>query len=40
MLFGELVSGIEVVDAIATVKTAPLDRPIKEVIIRASRVLE
>jgi cyclophilin family peptidyl-prolyl cis-trans isomerase len=38
--FGELVKRMKVLDAITTVETSPLDRPIKEVIIIAIRVSE
>ncbi|EDP71702.1 putative peptidyl-prolyl cis-trans isomerase [Flavobacteriales bacterium ALC-1] len=39
-VFGELVKGIDVVDAIASVETSPLDRPKTDVVIISVRVLE
>ena len=30
-VFGEVISGLEVIDAIAAVKTAPGDRPVEDV---------
>lgn len=35
-VFGEVISGIEVVDRIATVQTAPGDRPVKEIKMRVT----
>lgn len=39
-VFGELVQGFEVLDAIATAKTTSLDRPLKDVVIKAMRILK
>lgn len=39
-VFGEVVSGIEVVDSIATVATNPLDRPIQDVRILKAEVIQ
>lgn len=39
-VFAEVVSGMEVVDSIAAVRTNPLDRPIEDVRILTARVLE
>lgn len=39
-VFGEVISGLEVVDAIAAVETNPQDRPIKEVRILSMRILQ
>jgi cyclophilin family peptidyl-prolyl cis-trans isomerase len=39
-VFGELVTGFDVLDRIANTKTAPGDRPVKDVIIIKARILE
>jgi peptidyl-prolyl cis-trans isomerase B (cyclophilin B) len=39
-VFGEVISGLEVVDSIAAVKTNDLDRPIKDVIILKAEVIQ
>jgi cyclophilin family peptidyl-prolyl cis-trans isomerase len=39
-VFGEVISGLEVVDAIAAVETNKQDRPLKEVRILSMRILE
>lgn len=39
-VFGEVISGLEVVDAIATVETNALDRPLKDVRILSATILE
>lgn len=39
-VYGELVSGMEVLDAIATVKTAPGDRPVEDVRIMKAKLLK
>jgi cyclophilin family peptidyl-prolyl cis-trans isomerase len=39
-VFAEVVSGMEVVDSIAAVRTNPLDRPVEDVRILTARVLE
>lgn len=38
-VFGKVVEGMEVVDAMGKVKTGPTDRPVKEVKIESARVL-
>ena len=38
-VFGKVVEGMEVVDAMGKVKTGPMDRPVKEVKIESARVL-
>ena len=38
--FGRVIEGIEVVDAIAAVKTGTNDRPVQDVVIRSIRVTE
>lgn len=38
-IFGEVISGLEVVDSIAAVKTNDLDRPIKDVRILSAKVI-
>jgi cyclophilin family peptidyl-prolyl cis-trans isomerase len=37
-VFGKVVSGMDVVDAIATVKTRPGDVPVETVLIKSIRV--
>jgi len=39
-VFGEVVSGFDVIDSIATVKTNPMDRPLLDVRIQSVRVKE
>ena len=39
-VFGKVVSGIEVVDAIAKVKTNSQDRPLEDVVIEKAEILE
>jgi cyclophilin family peptidyl-prolyl cis-trans isomerase len=39
-VYGELVSGMDVLDAIATVKTAPGDRPVEDVRILQAKLLK
>ena len=36
--FGHVISGIEVVDAIASVRTSPNDRPLETVVIKDIRI--
>jgi peptidylprolyl isomerase len=38
--FGKVVAGMETVDAIAKVRTNPMDRPLKDVVIVEAKVLE
>ncbi len=38
--FGKVVAGMEVVDAIAKVRTNPMDRPLKDVVIAEAKVVE
>jgi peptidylprolyl isomerase len=38
--FGKVVSGMEVVDAIAKVRTNPMDRPLKDVVIVEAKIVE
>ena len=38
-VFGKVVEGMEIVDAMGKVKTGPTDRPVKEVKIESARVL-
>ncbi len=38
-VFGEVVSGIDVVDAVGKVKTGPGDRPLEDVVIIKARVI-
>jgi len=38
-VFGEVVEGMEVVDAIGKVRTGPMDRPLKDVVIVKARVV-
>lgn len=39
-VFGEVISGLEVVDSIAAERTNDLDRPLKDVIILSAKVIE
>jgi peptidyl-prolyl cis-trans isomerase B (cyclophilin B) len=39
-VFGEVISGLEVVDSIAAEKTNDLDRPFKDIRILSARVIE
>ena len=36
--FGRVISGIEVVDAVASVRTSPNDRPLETVVIKDIRI--
>lgn len=38
--FGKVVAGMEVVDAIAKVRTNPMDRPLKDVIIAEAKIMQ
>jgi peptidyl-prolyl cis-trans isomerase A (cyclophilin A) len=37
-IFGEVIEGMDVVNAISTVKTGPMDRPIEDVVIKSLKI--